>query len=376
MKLYINLLNFNSDKIAGAGYFMKRLFEQIDFSSSVFQEFDEIVILHNKHLAVQKTFSIPSLAKFRYKPVGGMNRFVNRILYEQLILPFALIGRRGIYYSPTPVIPLLCAVFKLNSLRLISTIHDMIPFYLREKYGRLRSVYIRAISKASAKYSHSVITVSQNSKSDIIALTNIPGDKIFVVYNFLPKAEFKKEKVVTPTFITVSTIEPGKNIENTIKGFKRFTEKYNSGHYHYFIIGKNGWNYTSILQELNSLQISDKVHLTGYLDEKEKDKYISQCTGMLYLSKYEGFGIPPMEAMYFGKPSVVSNSSSLPEVVGKAGVICKEANSPEAIADSIYHLITNREKYINEIPEQLEKFDPETQVKEFIATLELNVKNA
>lgn len=368
MILYINLLNFHSEKLAGAGYFMRRIFEQIDFGSSAFDKFDKIIILHSAGFDVQTVFSLRKHPKMVLKPVRGMKNFVSRILYEQCLLPFVLMGKKGVYYAPTPVIPVPAKLLSPNIL-FISTIHDMIPFFIPEKYGRLRGTYIKAMSSASAKYSNVIITVSKSSLNDIVKITGVPASKIKVVYNFLPNTTFKYEENLTPLLLTICTIEPGKNLENTMKGFNRFVEKYGATEYRYVIIGKKGWNFESIFAEKERLSFGDKVHFTGYLSEDEKQAYIEKSSALLYLSKYEGFGIPPLEGMYLGKPSVVSNNSSLPEVVGMAGVICHSADNIEDIADSIHEVIVNRNKYISQIEMQLAKFEPSKQEKIFLDAL-------
>ncbi|UYQ92420.1 glycosyltransferase family 4 protein [Chitinophaga horti] len=371
MTLYINLLNFSSRQIAGAGYFMKRLFEQINYEERLFPKFDEVHIFCNDQLDVRTVFSIPDDKRIILRPVKKMNSFLMRILYEQLVMPFLFVGKKGSYYAPTPVMPLLAVVIG-RKVKYVCTVHDMIPFFIREKYGRLRGIYVRAISKWASRLSDMVITVSEHSKKDILFLTGIPSKKVKVVYNFLPATRFQAEQSCLPTLVTICTIEPGKNLENSMKGFKRLIEKYNLPHFRYIIIGKKGWNYDGIFAAAEKLSMNDKIVFTDYLPDPEKERFIKECSGIVYLSKYEGFGIPPLEGMYFSKPSIVANSSSLPEVVGQAGVICENVDSPDAIADGMYELITNRERYIAHIPDQLSKFSPLEQEIKFVDVLTVN----
>jgi glycosyltransferase involved in cell wall biosynthesis len=111
--------------------------------------------------------------------------------------------------------------------------------------------------------------------------------------------------------------------------------------------------------------LQDKFGLLGYVGEEEKHAMLRTCTGMVYLSYYEGFGIPVLEGFYQNKPAVVSQSSSLPEVVGEAGILCDNRNVEE-IADSLYELVSNLDRFRSHIPKQIQKFDSANQIKHFM----------
>ncbi|TRX13396.1 glycosyltransferase family 4 protein [Flavobacterium gawalongense] len=364
MKLYVNLINFNSDKLAGVGYFFKRIISNIDFEEEKWKIFDEIILLSNCKIDLLNLFSVKNSDKIRVVKLPFVHNILFRILFEQLILPFCLIKNRNVFYSPTPSVPLFAKIVSKN-IFLISTIHDMIPFKIENKYSFLRSVYIKILSKKSAQISDRVITVSEFSKQDIAVIANIEPSKIDVVYNFIPEFKHTIDHNSLPYFITVCTIEPGKNIENMIIGFSKFIKE-NRDHdfYKYKIVGQFGWNYNSIISLAKSLGIEDKVEFTGYLSDSEKNKLLENCTGMIYLSMYEGFGIPPLEAMYFDKISIVSNTSSLPEVVGDAGII-QDPNDTDLLANNLKRLIDNSEDFKINIKRQLSKFKPEDQILKF-----------
>ena len=366
MNLYINLLNYRDSKLAGTGYFMKRLFEGLPSNSGFYQRFTKIIILCPKNIDTAKVFNVPYVSNVRFKRVAFIHRFlILRILYEQLILPvYLLVQKPCIYFAPNPVVPLL-SKFLSPKTRTICTIHDMIPFHIPEKYGYFRGKYIQSISVLSARLSTKVITVSEFSKIDIVNLTGISADKISVVYNFM-NAKLSLNNPSLPFFITVCTIEPGKNIELMLDGFTTFLERNSQNmEYKYYLIGKPGWNYEAIYQYVKNLSSSQNIFFLGYLDENRKEEYIKNCTALLYLSKYEGFGIPILEAMYQGKPSIVSGSSALPEVVGKTGVILDELTK-ERMADGMESVINNQNLYIQHIPGQIKKFKPELQIERFV----------
>lgn len=363
-KLYINLINFNSDKLAGVGYFFKRIISNIDFEDEKWKKFDEIILLSNRKVDCFDLFSVKTNKRIKVVNFPFVHNFIFRILFEQILFPFYLIRNKNVFYSPTPSIPILGKLFNKKNI-LIPTIHDMIPFVVENKYSYFRSIYVKMLSKKAAQISDKIITVSEYSKKDIMKYTNVANLKIEVIYNFIPEISFKPSDIANPYFVTICTIEPGKNIETMILGFDKFlkeNKKYNN--YKYIIVGQFGWNYNSILMLIKELKLENKIQLTGYIDYEQKNLILQNCTGMIYLSKYEGFGIPPLEAMYFGKVSIVSNNSSLPEVVGNAGII-QDPDDVELLSENLVRLVNNSSDFVLEIPNQLEKFNPQLQILKF-----------
>lgn len=366
--LYINLLNFNNAKLAGVGYFFKRIVSNIDFDSLQWKKYKKIVVLANSQVDILALFEFRNSLKIEVLILPMSKNFAVRILYEQVFLPFFLIGRRATFFSPTPAVPLIAAFFN-KRLIVISTIHDMIPFKIKDKYSFLRSVYVKFISKQAALYSSKIITVSNFSKKDIVEIARVDPIKVQVVYNFIPELKYEQLTSSQPYFVTVCTVEPGKNIEVMLKGFRLFLDETPMNlKYKYKIIGQFGWNYLSVFKTVEHLNLLKYVEFTGYLNDDEKNNYLRNCAGMIYLSKYEGFGIPPLEAMYFNKVSIVSDRSSLPEVVGVAGIV-QDPDDSVLLALNLQKLIEESDVYQNRIEEQLNKFRPDEQIDCFTKCL-------
>ena len=359
-RVAINLLNFSDDKIAGAAVFAKNLLRGWLTQFEV----PALVIYHSNNIDIEKLFNLPAIEGIIYKPVK-VHHFWWRILYEQIIMPFRL-TRFDIYYSPTPVMPFLSRIIN-RRLEIAVTIHDMIPFFVPNKYGKLRSIYVKLISIWGARLAHHVVTVSENSKKDIIKIARVDSSKISIVYNFIPSFQSKPKLAHEKFFLSISTIEPGKNIENTILGFKLLMRNRPDRDYKFYWIGKIGWGYTQAqLQELIAdAGLEHFFFLLGYVDEKKKTDLLSRCTAVVYLSHYEGFGLPVLEGLHFNKPPVVLNNSSLPEVIGKAGILCDNGDVKE-IARALSDITTNFNDYASEIPNQLRKFDVLTQIQKFL----------
>ncbi len=330
----------------------------------------DVIIYHADSVDIKRVFAFPDLDNVTYKKVKA-NNFWLRILYEQFMMPFVLRGF-DVYFSPTPVMPFLSRIVN-RQLKHIVTIHDMIPFFVPKKYGKIRSVYVKLISKYSSKYADKIITVSENSRKDISFITKINPAKVVIIYNFMPSIVAAENVSYDQFFLSISTIEPGKNIENTIRGFKVFLEDESNRNYKFYWVGKIGWGYTpaAIKKMIEDSGLEQKFFLLGYVDDTKKIELLRHCTALVYISHYEGFGLPVLEGLYYNKPAVVSNTSSLPEAVGKAGILCDKSDANN-IGVALTKITMNLHEYVNEIPDQLKKFDENIQVQRFLEVMELN----
>jgi len=360
MRIVVNLLNFRSENIAGVGYFMKRIFELLNAKNTNGLSF---CVLHSPNIDAQHVFSIDQGLDVEFRAVRCASNFYFRIFYEQFVLPIVL-SKCDVFYSPTAAVPVLLSRFN-KKIKIIPTIHDITSFHVKNKFSFLRSIYVRWLTKASARVADIVMTVSENSRNDLVNIIGISKDKVKIVYNFIPHQALDKNSISKNYFVTVCTIEPGKNLSNLIKAFKKYLDEYAMSDFQLYIIGKYGWNYKEIYRFCSDIGLKDNVVFTGYLPEEDKNLLIRESMAMVYLSMYEGFGIPPLEAMYWNKPSIVSNTSSLPEVVGKAGILCNPLNIDE-IAKAMFSIIKDKEKYCNFIPQQLQNFDPQIQIHNFL----------
>jgi glycosyltransferase involved in cell wall biosynthesis len=359
-RIIVNVLNIVDTELAGAAMFTKNILSiwLKDESSS------EVTILCSSTINASEVLDLPAKPNIHIKPVNSKN-FLTRILYEQIILPF-VIRSFDVYFSPTQIIPFLGKTVSPRT-KLVITIHDMIPFFVKNKYNFLRTQYVKFISKWTGVFADDVIVVSQNTLNDVLSLTKISVSKLHIVYNFLTTESQPNNFNDKCFFLCISTIEPGKNLEKTLMGYKRFLEKYKFDKYRFYWIGKIGWGYSAgeLNEKIVTLGLENHFYVLGYVDEMKKQDMLRNCTATVYLSHYEGFGIPVLEGLFQNKPALVSRSSSLPEVVGEAGILCDQQDI-ERIADAMYELITNLETYRLKIPLQVEKFDKFVQVKKFL----------
>lgn len=243
-----------------------------------------------------------------------------------------------------------------SKLPKITTVHDLIPF----KYPQTTTESIRNTHKKRLAWvmreSDKIIAVSQSTKEDLISILKIPEDKIVVIpegveERYCPQSidiqeVIKKRYRINDDYLfTLSTLEPRKNQAMLIKAFKIVRETYPK--LQLIIGGRTGWGEIP--------EIVEGVSMPGYIPDADLPGLYSGCLAFVLPSIYEGFGLSPLQAMACGAPVAVSNVSSLPEVVGDAGILF-DPNSVESIAAGIIEAIQNRSKLKDKSLAQAAKF--------------------
>ncbi len=231
--------------------------------------------------------------------------------------------------------------------KVMTTIHDMTYVRYPETVDVRNMRRIKGGIDYSVKRSSRILTVSEFSKREIMELLGIPEDKIEVVYNaasvFGGYSDFKeiaeKYRIDRPYLFYVGTIEPRKNLHSLVKAFDLLKERYHIPH-SLVIAGAKGWREDAFYEALSESPSKDDINLIGYVDVNEKNTLYKNATAFLFPSLYEGFGIPPLEAMHHNCPVVASNAASLPEVCGEAAEYIDPLDA-ESIADGIWKVISD-----------------------------------
>lgn len=231
----------------------------------------------------------------------------------------------------------------------VITLHDVSflrypEFFSKEIYLRLKLSLPYSIRKAKK-----IITVSEFSKKEIMEFYRIDEKKIDVIYNgiseiFKPvdaeKGILNKYGITKPYILSVSNLQPRKNLSRLIKAFVSLLKSNEKFPYTLVIVGRRLWLYNEIFSEIRNSPYKERIVLTDYVPEKDL-VYLYNCADVfVYPSLYEGFGLPVLEAMACGCPVVTSNVSSLPEISGSAAFPVDPYNI-DAIAKAILTVITN-----------------------------------
>lgn len=269
-------------------------------------------------------------------------------LMEQVRIPIALRRERiDLFHAPHYVLP------PLIHCRSVVTIHDIIhllfPQYLP---GRLAHAYARASLWGAARRSDRILTVSETSKLDILRRFRVPADKITVVYNAIddrllaePSAdEFarvrERYQLNHPFALYVGNIKPHKNLERLIEAFDRLRHEAGFEALRLLIIGDQISKYQSLRRAVHRYKLHKQVRFFGFVPLETLAVLYRLASVFVFPSLYEGFGLPPVEAMACGLPVVTSNVSSLPEVVGDAAVLV-DPYSPDSIAEGMRAALTD-----------------------------------
>ncbi len=271
----------------------------------------------------------------------------NYSVAEQIRIPLALRRERvTLFHAPHYVLP------PLVSCRSVVTIHDcihlMFPQYLPNRFAYR---YARTSIALAARRATRVLTVSESSKRDILRFVDAPADKIDVIYNAYDErfgVEPGEEDVVRVReryqlhdefVLYAGNVKPHKNLERLIDAF-HIVRKRGLAHLKLVLIGDEISKYAALRRAVHQHQLHKYVRFLGYLPEETLAVMYRLAGVFVFPSLYEGFGLPPLEAMASGTPVVTSNLSSLPEVAGDAAILV-DPYDPVAIADGIFHVLTD-----------------------------------
>ena len=264
--------------------------------------------------------------------------------------------------------------------KVVVTIHDIIYKMMPETVSFDKEWFHKEI-EYSLNRGDAIITVSNSAKNDILKNFDINNSsKIKVVepginlkdykkiYNKIELNFFRKKLKLddkSEILLYLGTVEKRKNVLNIIKAFNIYKAKYKNKKAELVIVGKPGLEYNQILEEYNKSPYKDNIKLLGYITEEEKMKLYKIASIFLFPSLYEGFGMPVIEAMAAGVPVVTSNTSSLPEAAGNAGILINPSSVDELFL-SIEILLSNknlRTKLIEEGYRHVQNFTWEISAK-------------
>lgn len=233
--------------------------------------------------------------------------------------------------------------------KIISVIYDMTYLRYPETMNRNNLKRLQKDMYRSISSSDHIITISQFSRMEISQLLKVPEERISVVpcapsleENLVPfESVIDKWKIRRPFILYVGTIEPRKNLSRLICAFTLLKKEYNISH-QLVLAGGKGWNTEEIYQSAKMSSCSSDIIFTGFISNEEKNTLYQQADVFVFPSLYEGFGMPPLEAMAFGCPVVCSFAASLPEIVGDAGTFVNPLDE-SSIAEGLWKVLSNED---------------------------------
>ncbi|MDP4008149.1 MAG: glycosyltransferase family 1 protein [Candidatus Peregrinibacteria bacterium] len=264
------------------------------------------------------------------------------------------------------------------------TVHDLVAFLYSDTHNK-KAVFIEKLTlKSSLKGGKRIFAVSENTAKDVMSRFGIPSEKIIITYNAVGEnfiapnlstiAAFReKYKLPKKYILSLGTLVPRKNIQLTLKAFSLLcADSKFSKDIDLCIVGGDGWGDSQEFALSEAAQ-NPRIHMLGYLPYEELSCIYTGAEVFVYPSLYEGFGIPPLEAASMSCPVIVSNTSSLPEVVGDS-VMQIDPNDAEALAEAIKLLtsdIAKRKELIQKGGENIKRFSWRKSAERILKTIKL-----
>ena len=235
----------------------------------------------------------------------------------------------------------------------VVSIHDLSFEHLPQTFKWRSRKQLRITVRRSAREAAQVIALSEHARRDIVETYSLAPEKVTAIplaaaNHFRPISDDEELQRVRQTYgivgeyiLSVGAIQPRKNLSRLVDAYSRLRRATPEGNLPKLVLaGKCAWLYEETLRTIRELQVSDSVILTGYVPDSDLPGLYSGALCFVYPSYFEGFGLPPLEAMKCGVPVIVGNQTSLPEVVGNAGLLVDPFDA-DAIAGALDQVISD-----------------------------------
>ena len=297
------------------------------------------------HQNKRDLFEIPDDTNLHWELVADKSP-MRRLLWEQTSFP-GLVRRAGIdlLHSLHYTQPVL---LKCPS---IVTIHDMTFFLFPQLHTRPKRFFFPNAIRTSVRRADALVAISESTRQDSIRLLGVPPEKIFTtqlgvndefgVINDQKLLDRVQEKYKLPKafILYVGLVEPRKNVPALIRAYKSLVD--GGIQYDLVIVGRYGWMYQEVFKQTEELGLQDRIQFTGYVPQFDLPIVYNLASLFVYPTRYEGFGFPALEAMACGTPVITSRVSSLPEIVGDAGVLVSPEDE-QALAAAMGEVLSDK----------------------------------
>jgi glycosyltransferase involved in cell wall biosynthesis len=301
-------------------------------------------------------------------------RWWNRI-WHRLHLPIAvewIVGQVDLFHSPDFTLPPV-----RSGTKTMVTVHDLSFLRLPDCFEPALLRHLTTNVPRAVRGADWVLVDSASTRRDVIELLEVAENRVSVVYpgvdpRFKPIKDrqilerVQRKYHLPPRFIlSVGTVQPRKNYAGLVQALALLDDDISL-----VIVGGKGWLYKDLFQKVRDLDMEERVCFAGFVDDADLSAIYNLAEVFALPSLYEGFGIPPLEAMACGTPTIVADNSSLPEVVGDAGLLI-DAHDPQTLASALTRLIrdaTLRQKLGERGKAQARKFTWQNAARTLLAT--------
>ena len=275
-------------------------------------------------------------------------------LWHRLSLPLPVelfAGPADLIYSPDFLLPP-----TLLGRPTLLTVHDLSFEIMPETLPEPLVAYLRRNVPRAVRRATHILADSESPRQDLVRLWGVPPERITVLYSgveprFRPVEDPERQAQVRaryglgpwPFVLTVGTVQPRKNYPRLIEAFAILVREGIFPQGHLVIVGEQGWKAEGTFEAIRRSGLMDRIHWLGFVADEDLPALYSAASAFVLVSRYEGFGLPALEAMACGTPVVASRTSSLPEVVGDAGILV-DPESVEEIAQGLRMVLTDPER--------------------------------
>jgi glycosyltransferase involved in cell wall biosynthesis len=271
--------------------------------------------------------SLTSLSKVTYRPAALGEQWLYRLWYRlRFPIPVQVFtGRLDLFHSPDFVLPPIS-----GDISTLLTVHDLSFIHFPHAFPPTLVDYLNRVVPWSVARATHILADSNSTKMDLEQYWAVPQEKITVLYSgvseeYLPVKDPVRLAQVrdiydlgkSPYLLSVGTVQPRKNFQMLVKAFAPIARRHP---HNLFIAGGKGWLEDEMMAEASRQGVADRVRFLGFVADENLPALYSGSSLFLFPSLYEGFGLPVLEAMACGVPTIISNSSSLPEVGGDAAL--------------------------------------------------------
>jgi glycosyltransferase involved in cell wall biosynthesis len=313
--------------------------------------------------ALSQIFPVNERISHKIAPLS--EQWLYRIWYR-LRLPLSIqrfTGKLDLFHSPDFVLPPTG-----DAIPTLLTVHDLSFIHYPEVYPEVLVKYLNKVVPRSVERATHILADSAATKQDLMALWDVPDEKVTVLYSGVSQAftRVEDEARITavrdkyhlgeaPYLLSVGTVQPRKNYQMLIQAFAPLADQFP---HNLYIAGGKGWLYDEMMAEIEKQGLTERVRFIGFVDDADLPTLYSGADLYLFPSLYEGFGLPMLEAMACGVPVIASNVSSLPEV-GEETAVMLPPHDRQSWTETIAKILTSsiqQEQMISAGYQQIKKF--------------------
>lgn len=344
-------LQFNDEERTGVGEYYYNMLSAINF--------DVWLISNKKSFKNKQNVHCVYFSDFKYR--------IFRYLRYWLPITFFVKQRFDVYVSDgfIPIVP--------KNAKQYAFVHDLMHILYPNNYKKLVLWNFERFYRDVKRRNVSLITVSETTKNDLIRFKQIPNEKILLLS---PITNLKITKLITePFFVYIGAMRKNKNLLNTIKGFEEFKKYDKNNSYTLRIAGSKSREYECLKNYVDSHGLTESVQFLGYINEDEKKDLLRKCTALVFISLYEGFGLPILEAGLNNITVIASRISAFEEFT-KDNMFFAEPENIQSIAEAFLKATDERHSQImaEEFYRECRRYSPE-KLKESVRKLFYGIAN-